>query len=325
MEELKRRFIYQYFILMSSIVLLEIGIRFFIDDTVMALYNIGGLIFLSYGYLMMRERYLADKMVHAYLIILPLYLFFSMLVHWESTVVTFAWLFPLPLMAYIFFSKKVAIAYSVYIIANILASFVVYYYFNFQFRDYSRGEIIILDTIAFVSNFTFIMMLLIYNNEINKLEFLLEIQEQELGRNRIKVQKVTVLEKIERKDDMINEEIAEQLERCMRDEELFKNSNLTISIVSTHLNVNYTYISKIIRYKGYKNFNSYLNTFRVNYVKNLINESDLQKVTLMYIYTEAGFSNQATFNRVFKQIEGITPSEYVIQSLEKKRVKSRSF
>ncbi|WP_410566018.1 helix-turn-helix domain-containing protein [Bacillus sp. SIMBA_033] len=31
----------------------------------------------------------------------------------------------------------------------------------------------------------------------------------------------------------------------------------------------------------------------------------------MYIYTEAGFSNQATFNRVFKSIEGITPSEYI--------------
>ncbi len=31
----------------------------------------------------------------------------------------------------------------------------------------------------------------------------------------------------------------------------------------------------------------------------------------MFVYTEAGFKNQSTFNRVFKQIEGMTPSEYI--------------
>jgi AraC-like DNA-binding protein len=319
MEELKHRFIHQYFILMSSMVLLEIGIRFFIDDTVMALYNIGGLILLSNGYILMRERYAANKIVHTYIIILPLYLFFSMLVHWDSTVCTFAWLLPLPLIAYVFFSKKEAIAYSLYIIGNILTTFIVYNYFSFNFRDYSRGEIILLDTVGFVSNFGFIMLLFMFNNEINKFKFLLEVQKRELTHHKLKAQKVPVLEKSEEKDEVINEEIAEQLERSMRDEELFKNSNLNISMVSNRLNVNYTYISRIIRYKGYKNFNSYLNIFRINYVKKLMNESDLQKVTLMYIYTEAGFSNQATFNRVFKQIEGITPSEYVAQCLEKKK------
>ena len=77
------------------------------------------------------------------------------------------------------------------------------------------------------------------------------------------------------------------------------------------MDVNSTYISKAIRYKGYPNFNSYLNIYRINHVKQLFNEIDFQKTTLMYIYTEAGFSNQSTFNRVFKQIEEITPSEYV--------------
>lgn len=317
MEEPKSRFIRHYFILMSCIVLLEIGIRFFIDDIVMTLYNIAGLIFLSYGYTIMRERYAADKIVHVYMIILPLFLFFSMLVHWESTVVTFAFLLPLPLMAYIFFSKKATIAYSLYIILDVIASYAVYHYFNFQFRDYSRGEIIIIDTFAFISNLILIMLLLIYNNEINKLKFLSQAQDRKLINNHLRSQKASVLEKMKEKNNIINGEIAKQLEQSMRDEELFKNSNLNISMVSTHLNVNYTYISKIIRYKGYKNFNSYLNTFRINYVKSLINESDLQKVTLMYIYTEAGFSNQATFNRVFKQIEGITPSEYVIQCSKK--------
>ncbi|MFP3733141.1 helix-turn-helix domain-containing protein, partial [Bacillus sp. SIMBA_006] len=55
----------------------------------------------------------------------------------------------------------------------------------------------------------------------------------------------------------------------------------------------------------------YLNTCRIENVKKLIQENDINKITLMYIYTASGFSNQSTFNRVFKQIEGITPSEYI--------------
>ncbi|WP_353886233.1 helix-turn-helix domain-containing protein [uncultured Chryseobacterium sp.] len=38
----------------------------------------------------------------------------------------------------------------------------------------------------------------------------------------------------------------------------------------------------------------------------------------MYIYTEAGFTSQSTFNRVFKQLEGITPSEYMENSEKQK-------
>ncbi len=30
-----------------------------------------------------------------------------------------------------------------------------------------------------------------------------------------------------------------------------------------------------------------------------------------YIYLSAGFRHQSTFNKVFKEIEGITPSEYI--------------
>lgn len=43
-------------------------------------------------------------------------------------------------------------------------------------------------------------------------------------------------------------------------------------------------------------------------------------LTLLYLIiaefelevNQAGFSNQSTFNRVFKKIQGITPSEYII-------------
>ncbi|WP_164976788.1 helix-turn-helix domain-containing protein [Chryseobacterium sp. CH21] len=118
-----------------------------------------------------------------------------------------------------------------------------------------------------------------------------------------------------RKESTINQktvnEVFEKLNYIMSTKGLFKDPKLNISMLSIQLNINYNYLSKIIRNKGYQNFNAYLNEYRINYVKKLMSETDLQKITLMYIYTEAGFSNQTTFNRVFKQIEDITPSEYI--------------
>jgi AraC-like DNA-binding protein len=49
----------------------------------------------------------------------------------------------------------------------------------------------------------------------------------------------------------------------------------------------------------------------VVYVKDKLQSDELKTMTLMHIYSEAGFKNQSTFNKVFKKIEGVTPSEYI--------------
>ncbi|WP_449398580.1 helix-turn-helix domain-containing protein [Chryseobacterium wanjuense] len=92
---------------------------------------------------------------------------------------------------------------------------------------------------------------------------------------------------------------------------LFKDDKFNISKLCIELDVNSKYIAKALRANNYSNFNTFLNFHRINHVKKLLEESNLQRITLMYIYTEAGFSNQSTFNRVFKQFENMTPSEYI--------------
>ncbi|WP_449399588.1 helix-turn-helix domain-containing protein [Chryseobacterium wanjuense] len=96
-----------------------------------------------------------------------------------------------------------------------------------------------------------------------------------------------------------------KVKQVIEEESYFKEADFTISKLATILNTNNVYISKAIKLNSYTNFNHYLNTCRVNNVKKLIQENDLNKITLMYIYTASGFSNQSTFNRVFKQIEGL--------------------
>ncbi|NML68273.1 helix-turn-helix transcriptional regulator [Chryseobacterium sp. RP-3-3] len=239
-----------------------------------------------------------------------------MLTFWGNSIGNVVSLFPLPLVAYVFFQKKHTILYSIYLIVNILTCFLVYQYFDLTFPKYSRSEVIISDVFLFGFNLVVIILLLVYNNKINKLKVLIDVEDKELINSKKENTKTPILQKTA-ENGVINDETAEklfkELESMMRNDKMFQKTNLNISMLSTSLNVNYTYLSKIIRCKGYQNFSNYLNVHRINYVKKLIDESNLQKLTLMYIYTEAGFSNQATFNRVFKQIEGITPSEYISQ------------
>ncbi|WP_313373660.1 AraC family transcriptional regulator [Chishuiella sp.] len=105
----------------------------------------------------------------------------------------------------------------------------------------------------------------------------------------------------------------EKIETIMIEKEFFTNPKFTISQLSIEVGANNNYISQSIRYHGYLNFNHYVNKYRINHVKKLISENDMNKIKLFYIYNKAGFNNQSTFNKVFKDFEGITPSEYIEQ------------
>lgn len=91
----------------------------------------------------------------------------------------------------------------------------------------------------------------------------------------------------------------------------WKNSELNINDLALALNSNSTYISRTINQKAKLNFKTFVNIYRINYVKAQLEEGNYDRYTLTSIYTEAGFKHQSTFNKVFKEIENITPTEFI--------------
>ncbi|MDR2497507.1 MAG: helix-turn-helix domain-containing protein [Tannerellaceae bacterium] len=92
-------------------------------------------------------------------------------------------------------------------------------------------------------------------------------------------------------------------------EKPYLDPNFSIAQLSIQLNSNNSYISRAIKLKRDMSFTTFVNSYRIEKVKELIrNSRDLY--TIEHIYTSAGFANQSTFNKAFKQIEGVTPSEY---------------
>jgi YesN/AraC family two-component response regulator len=203
--------------------------------------------------------------------------------------------------------------------------------YDFNYFKLANVKIIVIsDTFVGLVNLAVISILIYYNEKIRKAEIEEHIFKQvKISReNNLNNEKdnsfedagfISSVEPIEKDRTILseNENIEKYLalfndvKMIVEEKGYFKNVDFTISELSNILKSNNLYISKSIKVNGFSNFNHYLNICRIDNVKKLLYENDISKVTLMYIYTESGFSNQSTFNRVFKQIEGITPSEYI--------------
>ncbi|WP_432326806.1 helix-turn-helix domain-containing protein [Mucilaginibacter sp. P25] len=69
-------------------------------------------------------------------------------------------------------------------------------------------------------------------------------------------------------------------------------------------------LSRIINVGMGKNFNDFINEFRVRETARKMRDPAHAHLTLLGIAYESGFNSQRTFNRVFKEMTGKTPAEY---------------
>ncbi len=65
---------------------------------------------------------------------------------------------------------------------------------------------------------------------------------------------------------------------------------------------------------GYRNFASFLNSFRLAEVKAALADPTQKEVPIITIALDAGFGSLGPFNRAFREAEGITPSAFRAQS-----------
>jgi len=88
---------------------------------------------------------------------------------------------------------------------------------------------------------------------------------------------------------------------------------ISLATLSVKLGTNSTVLSKVIN-EGYRqNFNDYINGLRVQAVISRLEQGEQEKYSLMGIAWDCGFNSKTTFNRSFKKVTGITPSDYIEQ------------
>lgn len=90
----------------------------------------------------------------------------------------------------------------------------------------------------------------------------------------------------------------------------YLNSELTLKSLAENLNMHPNILSKVINDGLNKNFSDFVNEYRVNAIIEKLDSGNYDHITLLGLSFECGFNSKTTFNRVFKNIKGITPLHY---------------
>ena len=102
----------------------------------------------------------------------------------------------------------------------------------------------------------------------------------------------------------------QNLLKYMNENKPFLIPEITLAALASELEVTPDYLSGIINNKLGKNFFDFINHYRIEEFKTRSLAPENKKFTLLSIAYDCGFNSKATFNRVFKNVTGITPGEY---------------
>ncbi|MBZ4189156.1 helix-turn-helix domain-containing protein [Niabella beijingensis] len=100
------------------------------------------------------------------------------------------------------------------------------------------------------------------------------------------------------------------LKKTMEQDRLYLNAALTLQMVAQHTGLTSKTISAVLNQHLRKNFNEFVNGYRVALFKERLLANGAEQLTFTGIANDCGFSSPATFQRVFKQIAGMSPSEF---------------
>jgi AraC-like DNA-binding protein len=112
-------------------------------------------------------------------------------------------------------------------------------------------------------------------------------------------------------EDANDQKLIDALMRLMGDERIYRHDNITIGTLATKLGIPEYRLRRLInRRLGYRNFNVFLNNHRIEEAKAALSDPSQAEVPVITIAMDAGFQSLGPFNRAFKAITGVTPTEY---------------
>jgi len=102
----------------------------------------------------------------------------------------------------------------------------------------------------------------------------------------------------------------ELLRQAMEADKLYLQPNLTAPLLAEKINIPQKTISAVLNQHMHKSFNEFVNEYRIAAFKEKVGEPGLDHLTIAGIALECGFHSQATFQRTFRELTGMSPSEY---------------
>ncbi len=109
-----------------------------------------------------------------------------------------------------------------------------------------------------------------------------------------------------------------KLEKAMLEEKLYLRPDLKMADLALAVDVSSSMLSYYFNQQLKRNYYEYINDYRIEEFKSLVNGGEYTKYTISAMAGLCGFVSKTSFFRHFKKVTGITPNIY-IQQVEKER------
>jgi AraC-like DNA-binding protein len=101
-----------------------------------------------------------------------------------------------------------------------------------------------------------------------------------------------------------------KLDRWMKDEELYRNPDLTLKVIAERIGETPHAISQAVNQQGGQSLNAYLAAWRVRHAQRELADPANHCFTIEAIGNRSGFASRSAFYRAFREHVGVTPAAY---------------
>ena len=106
-------------------------------------------------------------------------------------------------------------------------------------------------------------------------------------------------------------DLVNKIRKYMIIEKPYLDRELTIYDLSDQLKISRHILSEVINEHMGMNFYTLVNEYRINEVKERMKSDEFRNLTILAIAYDSGFNSKSSFNTIFKEKTGQTPSEYL--------------
>lgn len=116
--------------------------------------------------------------------------------------------------------------------------------------------------------------------------------------------------------DSAEDRLAQSLQHAMAVEHAYRREDLSIATLASRLSAPEYRLRRLINQRlGHRNFNAFVNGFRLAEAMAALADSSKRELPVLTIALTAGFQSIGPFNRAFKAATGLTPTEFRKQKL----------
>jgi AraC-like DNA-binding protein len=106
-------------------------------------------------------------------------------------------------------------------------------------------------------------------------------------------------------------DLVNKIRKYMVIQKPYLDRELTIYDLSSQLKISRHILSEVINEHMGMNFYNLVNEYRINEVKDRMKSEEYKQLTILAIAYDSGFNSKSSFNTIFKEKTGQTPSEYL--------------